>query len=208
MPVAAAVTGALLGFLADRIASRWPAHADGHTRPIDVRSAALVLVGGAAYGALAVRWPAAGQLLLLGGYFALLLLLMAIDLDQRLLPDVLTLPLVPVAGALLLLGLNPLLAGKDLALVSAVAAAVGMPAFLLVTNAFLHGGLGGGDVKLAIGLGLMSGVARLFSGFVVASAASSIVLVALLFSRRLSLRSPIPFGPILIAGGMLGALIQ
>lgn len=161
-----------------------------------------------AYAALAIRWPDIGQLGVLGAYFALLLVLMAIDLDQRLLPDVLTLPLIPVAAVLVVLGLDPLLAGKELAYLSAIGAAVAMPLFLLATNAILRGGLGGGDVKLAVGLGLMSGVGRLFAGFFIASAASSIVLVALLLSRRLSMRSPIPFGPILICGGMLAAVIQ
>jgi len=33
------------------------------------------------------------------------------------------------------------------------------------------------------------------------------VLIALLVVRRISLRSPIPFGPVLIAGGMIAALL-
>ena len=177
-------------------------------RPVDWRTSTLVVVGAVAYGALAIRWPEVGQLALLGAYFAVLLVLMAIDLDQRLLPDALTLPLVPAAGVLLLLGLNPMLEGKELALASAVAAAIAMPLFLLATNALVRGGLGGGDVKLAAGLGLMSGLTRLFGGFIIASAASSLVLVGLMLARRISMRTAIPFGPILIAGAMLAAVIQ
>jgi leader peptidase (prepilin peptidase)/N-methyltransferase len=208
MPVAAAVIGALLGFLADRLSARWPSHEDGSVRPVDWRTPVLVTTGAVGCGVLAIRWPEVGQLTVLGAYFALLLVLMAIDLDQRLLPDVLTLPLIPVALVLLVVGRNPMLEGKELAVVSAVIAAIAMPVFLLVTNAIVRGGLGGGDVKLAVGLGLMSGFTRLFSGFIVASAASSIVLIALLVTRRLSLKTAIPFGPILIAGGMLAAVIQ
>lgn len=208
MPVVAlAVTGALLGIVADRIAARWPSHEGGKVRAPDWRSIALVVTGALCFGALALRWPEGWQLAVLVPYFALLLLLMAIDLDQRLLPDILTLPLIPIAGVLLLLGLDPLLAGKDLALVSGIAAAIGAPLFLLITNAVLKGGVGGGDVKLAVGLGLMSGVSRLLSGFFIASAASSVVLIALLLSRRVGRRSPIPFGPILIVGAMIAALL-
>ena len=208
LAIALAVAGALLGYLADRLASRWPAHEDGTVRTVDWRTAAVAVTGALAFGALALRWREPSHLVLLLGYFAVLLVLMAIDLDQRLLPDVITLPLAAVALVLLVLGLNPLVSGKGLGVASAVAAAIGAPLFLIVTNAVLRGGLGGGDVKLAIGLGLMSGVTRLFAGFILASAASSLVLVTLLLARRLTLRTAIPFGPVLIVGGMLAAVIQ
>lgn len=206
--VASAVVGALLGYLADRIAARWPVRENRGVRPRDWRTPVLVLTGAGAFGALAVRWPEPRQLVVLGVYFGVLLLLMATDLDQRVLPDLITLPLVAAALVLLLLGLNPMLAGKELGTVSALAAGIGAPAFLLVTNAFLRGGLGGGDVKLAAGIGLMSGITRLFSGFLLASAVSSVILVALLLAGRLKLRSAIPYGPVLIYGGMLAALVQ
>jgi leader peptidase (prepilin peptidase)/N-methyltransferase len=210
MPLAAAfiVTGALLGYLADRLAARWPAHGGGHVRARDWRTAVLVVSGAAAFGALALRWSEPVHLAVLGIYFGVLLVLMATDLDQRLLPDVLTFPLAGFAALLLLTGLNPLLAGKELSWFSAIAAAIGAPVFLIVTNALLKGGLGAGDVKLAVGLGLMSGVSRLFTGFLYASAASAVILVALLVSKRLTLRTTIPFGPVLIAGGFLAALVQ
>lgn len=208
LAIAFAVAGALFGFFADRLASRWPAHEDGSVRGVDWRTAAVVVTGALAFGTLAIRWREPSHLALLVGYFAVLLLLMAIDLDQRLLPDVITLPLAAVALVLLVTGLNPLVSGKGLGLASGLAAAVGAPLFLIVTNAVLRGGLGGGDVKLAVGLGLMSGVTRLFAGFILASAASSLVLVTLLLARRLTLRTAIPFGPVLIAGGMLAAVVQ
>jgi leader peptidase (prepilin peptidase)/N-methyltransferase len=208
LAVAFAITGVLLGFIADRLAMRWPAHEGGRAAASDWRAWVLVATGGLAFGALVLRWPEPAHLAVLAPYFAVLLVLMATDLHHRLLPDVLTLPLIPVAIALLLLGWNPLLAGKELAWVSAIAAGVGAPLFLIVTNAIFKGGLGGGDVKLAVGLGLMSGVSRLFTGFLYASAASALVLVVLLATRRLQMRSAIPFGPVLIVGGFIAALIQ
>jgi leader peptidase (prepilin peptidase) / N-methyltransferase len=208
MPVVAlAVTGAVLGIVADRIAARWPAHEAGLVRPRDWRTLVLAATGAVAFGALAARWAVGPELALLFPYFCLLLLMMATDLDQRLLPDVLTLPLIPYALVLVLTGLDPLIQGKELGVASAIAAAIAAPVFLVVTNAILKGGLGGGDVKLSIGLGLMSGISRLFTGFVIASAASSLVLVAMLLSRRLTLKTAIPFGPVLIAAGMLAAVL-
>ena len=64
-----------------------------------------------------------------------------------------------------------------------------------------------GDLKLAVSLGLMSGVSGLFAGFLIASVLSSVVLLLLIASRRIGLRSAIPFGPILIAAGIIATLL-
>jgi leader peptidase (prepilin peptidase)/N-methyltransferase len=218
MPIAAAavfaIGGGAVGYLADRLAARWPAHPDGRVRRLDWRTTLVVLAGTLAFGALALRWwPQPVPLVVLGVYFCALLVLMATDLDQKLLPDVITLPLIPISLVLLAVmqfGLvpdaNPLLVDKDQPVVSAILAGIGAPLVLAATNAVFRGALGIGDLKLAAGLGLMSGVTRLFSGVLVASALSSIVILGLLAARKIGLRTAIPFGPILIAGGMLAAL--
>ncbi|HET7676935.1 MAG TPA: A24 family peptidase [Candidatus Limnocylindrales bacterium] len=208
LPAVFGLFGGLFGLAADRLAVRWPEHEGDGRRGVDWRTLALVVGGAAAFGALAVRWSQPAHLLVLGAYFAALLVLMATDLDQKLLPDVITLPLIPVALVVLLLGLNPLLEGKALALPSALAAAIGAPLLLAVTDRVLRGALGMGDLKLAVGLGLMSGLSRLFTGFLIASALSSVVIVALLLTKRIRLDTAIPFGPVLIAGGIIAALTQ
>ena len=88
-----------------------------------------------------------------------------------------------------------MLADKDLAVVTAVAAGLGAPILLLVSDRLLGGALGMGDVKLAVSLGLMAGISRFVGGFLVASVLSAVVLITLIALRRLSLRSAIPFGP-------------
>lgn len=205
--ILAAVFGAVFGLACDRLAARWPVHEDGRTRPVDWRTVVVPLAGALAFGGLVLRWSDPRDLLVLGAWFCALLILLATDLDQRLLPDVITLPLIPITLGVLLVGWDPLLADKELGVVSGLAAAIGAPAILFVTDLLLRGSLGIGDLKLAVSLGLMAGVTRLFTGFLVASAASSILLIALLASRRLGMRSAIPFGPILIAGGFLAALL-
>jgi leader peptidase (prepilin peptidase)/N-methyltransferase len=202
-----AVVGLAWGAAAVRFAARWPAHPDGAIRDVDWRTPAVALAGGASFAALAWRWPALESLLPLAIYAAALIVLLATDLDQKLLPDAITLPLIPYALVLVVLGRDPLLAGKDLALVSALVAAVGAPALLLVSDRLFRGALGMGDVKLSVSLGLMCGITRLFAGFLLASIASSVVLLALIAMRKLTLRSAIPFGPILICGGILAALL-
>ena len=78
---------------------------------------------------------------------------------------------------------------------------------LLVTDRLFGGALGMGDVKLAVSLGLMLGVSRLLAGFLVASVAGAVVLLVLIGLRRLSLKSAVPFGPVLIGAGVIGALL-
>jgi leader peptidase (prepilin peptidase) / N-methyltransferase len=133
--------------------------------------------------------------------------LLATDLDQKLLPDVVTLPLAGFAVAMLALGWNPMLAGKDLAWFTAIAAGVGAPVLLLLTDRLFGGGLGMGDVKLAAGLGLMCGITRFIGGFLVASVVAAVLLIALIALRRITLRSAIPFGPVLVGAGILAALL-
>ena len=200
------LVGAAWGLACDRLATRWPDHEEPGRRGLDWRTALVVLAGALAFGVLPAQFGSLRDVVVVGAYFAVLLLLMATDLDQRLLPDELTLPLVPAGLILLLAGWNPLLAGKSLGIESALAAAVLAPVFLAVTGYLFRGALGMGDLKLAVGLGLFSGISRLVAGFVLAAFGAGIVLVALLATRRIGLRSVIPFGPILIVAGFLAAL--
>jgi leader peptidase (prepilin peptidase)/N-methyltransferase len=158
-------------------------------------------------GALVARWPDAKAVLVLVPFALALLLLMATDIDQRLLPDLLTLPMIVVAAVVLVAGWSPLLAGKEFAIVSGIAAAIGAPLFLFATDFFLKGALGFGDLKLAVSLGLLAGISRLFVGFLVASVAFSVVLVLLIALRRVGLRTAIPFGPVLIGAAFVAMLL-
>jgi leader peptidase (prepilin peptidase)/N-methyltransferase len=133
--------------------------------------------------------------------------LLATDLDQKLLPDLLTVPLMGYALIVLVLGWNPVLAGKDLGMLSGIAAGIGAPAALILTSRLFGGGIGMGDLKLAVSLGLMFGITHLVGGFLVASIGSSVLLLVLIAARRLGLRSAIPFGPILIAAGIVAGLL-
>ena len=78
---------------------------------------------------------------------------------------------------------------------------------LFVSDRILHGELGGGDLKLAVSIGFMSGVAALVFGLLVASIGFSVVLIALMVMRRLSLKSAVPFGPVLILGAFAAVLL-
>ncbi len=207
LAIAAALAGAGFGLFADRLAARWPEHEESEwfRRP-DWRTAVVAVCGAAVGAGLILRWQDPRDVAVLGVYCAALVVLLATDLDQRLLPERLTVPLVGYSAVILLVGWSPILAGDRLAIISAVAAAVGAPVFLAVTDFLLKGALGFGDLVLSVSIGLMSGVAAFFTGFLVASLAVSAVLLVLIGLRRLGMRSVIPFGPILIGAAFVAAL--
>ena len=203
----AAILGGLLGLLADRLSTRWPIHEDERVRSLDWRTVSVCLAGAAAFAVLAASWGEPRDLAILGLYTGALIVLLATDLDQRLLPDLITLPLIGYAALITILGLNPLLADKPLGLASAVAAAVVTPTLLAVSDRVLKGALGMGDLKLSVSLGLMAGLSQLLVGFLVAATLFAAVVLVLLLARKLSLRTPIPFGPVLIGAGVLAMVV-
>jgi len=211
--IVAALFGGIFGFGADRLAARWPVHEDGAVRAMDWRTVAVVLGGAAAFGLLAGRWSDPVDLLVLGIYIAALIVLLATDLDQKLLPDLITFPLMGYALVVLVLELNPVLEGKSQVLVAdgdltAVLAAVAAPALLAITDRLFRGALGMGDLKLAVSLGLMFGLSQLFVGFLFGTVAFAAVVLVLVLSRQVSMKTAIPFGPALIAAGVLAAVVQ
>jgi leader peptidase (prepilin peptidase)/N-methyltransferase len=207
-----AAVGLGWGLASDRIAARWPAHEDGKpaVRPVDWRTPVVVLAGGLTGGLVAARFGADADsahraLLVVVGL--VLVLLFATDLDQRLLPDVLTLPLVPLALAVDLLGASPYLHTTG-DLVAAVAAAVVLPlGMYLLSLPFGPGAIGIGDLKLLAGVGLLGGAFRLFAGLVVGAIVAAGVIVVLVAARRITLRSYVPYGPFLILGCLWALLV-
>ena len=205
----APLVGAIWGVAADRLAARWPEHEpETPHRGIDWRTLVVGLAGAGAFAALAIRFSDPRDLLVVGAYSAALIVLLATDLDQKLLPDALTVPLIVLAGVVLVAGWSPLLAGQPNALIDGVAAGIGAPVILFLLDVLLKGALGAGDLKLAVSIGLLTGTSRFFTGFVLASAASSFVLLALIAARRIGLRTAIPFGPVLIVAAFVAMLLR
>jgi leader peptidase (prepilin peptidase)/N-methyltransferase len=64
-----------------------------------------------------------------------------------------------------------------------------------------------GDLKLAVSLGLMFGITQLFVGFLVGTVAFAAIVLVLMLSRRLSMKTAVPFGPALITAGVAAAVM-
>ncbi|HVL52996.1 MAG TPA: A24 family peptidase [Vitreimonas sp.] len=211
LAIAFAIAGLILGLAADRLATRWPEHDEPVESPPGRRPGWRTVVCGAlgavALGLLPERFgsdPVA--LALFTAWVATLVVGFAIDLDQRLLPDELTLPVIPIAAVYALSGRNPLVGDE---VVLAFAAAIAVPAALYLPSLlFGEGAFGLGDVKLLAGTGLMLGHFRTLSGLASGLIVTGVVLVVLLAARRIGRRSYVPFGPFLILGALYGLLIR
>ena len=201
--------GLALGLAADRFATRWPEHDEEHPpgRRVDWRTAVTAVVGAVAFGLLPLRFgtdPLAFALF--GAWFVTLVIGLATDLDQRLLPDALTLPVIPIALIYALSGQNPLV-GTDL--LFTLVAAIAVPLVLYLPSIpFGAGAFGLGDVKLLIGVGLLTGASRMLGGVVFALLLAGVVLAVLLVTRRIGRQTYVPFGPFFILGALWAVLIR
>ncbi|MFC9478531.1 prepilin peptidase [Streptomyces griseus] len=135
-------------------------------------------------------------------------LLAVVDRRVHRLPDPLTLPLA--AAAVLLLGGAALLPGHAGSWTSGLLGGLALGGFYFLLFLINPNGMGFGDVKLALALGVALGwygwtVLFLggFAGFLF-GAAYGLCLVLL---RRAGRRTGIPFGPFMIAGALTGLLL-
>ncbi|MFF4034773.1 prepilin peptidase [Streptomyces sviceus] len=135
-------------------------------------------------------------------------LLAVIDLRVRRLPDPLTLPLA--AAALALLGLVSLVPEHAGSRSHALYGALALGAGYWVLWRINPGGMGFGDVKLALGAGAVLGwygwdtvLLGTFAGFLLGALWGGVLVLAGKAGRK----TAIPFGPFLIAGAYAGLLI-
>lgn len=163
-----------------------------------------------ACGVLAVSaWMAArGDIaiaVLLGGFLGVLVGLAMIDLDHGRLPNAIVYPTGLVA-AVLILATGSL--GGHLAPLGAVVGASLYGGGLFAVALLSRGGMGMGDVKLAAVVGLVLGAIDVRAVGVAAGVAvllgGAVGVIALL--RGADRRSAVPFGPMLVAGAIVGAL--
>jgi leader peptidase (prepilin peptidase)/N-methyltransferase len=203
-----ALVGGAWGLVSDRIAVRWPEHDEEGLpagRAIGWRTVVTVIVGAVGLGVAAVRFSELVPLAVFSLYILGLILLFAIDLDQRLLPNELTLPAIPLVFLFTLSDANPLVAPAGLPI--SIAFALILPgAIYLFSKPFGSGAFGLGDVKLLVSLGLLVGPWRLIVGVIYGFFVSGAVLVVLLAARRITLKSFIPMGPFLIIGALWAIL--
>ena len=177
-------------------------------------------VTGILFAALYLKYGLSWALVILLVYSTILIVLFVTDLEQFILPNIVTYP------ALLLVGLVALavtlthyrlpwaifFAGSGFTAVfnnfilCALAGGLCGALLLLLVVALSKGGMGMGDVVLAGLLGLMVGFPLVFIALFLSILAGGIIAAALLISRRKKRREMMPFGPFLCLGGIVTLL--
>jgi len=172
--------------------------------PISLRRPLVEIGLAVAYGYLWIVLAPSVKLVLYLIYGAIFALILITDLEHRLILNVVMYPAM-------LLAIVASFFRPDMTWWSALAGgAIGFVFFLgaaLVGNAFFgSGALGGGDVKLAAFVGLITGFPLVIEALVLALLIGAGVSLILLVTRVRGLRDYIPYGPFLIAGAILTLL--
>jgi leader peptidase (prepilin peptidase)/N-methyltransferase len=168
---------------------------------VELTTAGLFAVAGLRFGA---DWALPGFLL----FFAVLLAVSAIDLEHFIVPNRIVYPAIVVSVPLL--ALAAVVDGEGGRLARALVGALAAFAGLLVLRLLYPRGMGMGDVKLALLLGLFLGwlglghvVVGLFLGFLL----GSVVGVGLMAAGRRGRKDHLPFAPFLAAGAVLAVFV-
>jgi leader peptidase (prepilin peptidase)/N-methyltransferase len=168
---------------------------------IAARYPVVEAITGLLFGYVAWRWGASLATPALWLLLASLVALAFIDLDTRLLPDSITLPLAWVG---LLANLNGVLVPLPDALIGAVAGYLTLwtvyHLFKLLTG---KEGMGFGDFKLLAALGAWLGWKMLLPILLAASFSGAVVGISLILFAGHDRAKPIPFGPWLVLGGLI-----
>jgi leader peptidase (prepilin peptidase) / N-methyltransferase len=173
-----------------------PACGVGRKRPLLVEISAALL-----FALLPSLFSDPWTLVIYAFYLALLLLIIVIDLENRLILDITTLP--GTALALLFSLVLP-----EINLISAVLGAViGFLLFLLIywvaKITFGPGAIGQGDVKLALLMGAMLGVPNILVALVLGIFLGGLISGILLATRLVKRRSYLPYGQYLALAAII-----
>jgi leader peptidase (prepilin peptidase)/N-methyltransferase len=164
---------------------------------IELVTAAIFV--GAAYQ-FGLSWLLVSRLLLACG----LIVLFVIDLQHRILPNVITLPGI-VIGVLFSLVTEPGIVS------SLIGAAAGGGVLLAIAETYYRvrheQGLGMGDVKMLAMIGAFLGWKLMLLTLVLSSFLGSLVGVAMLMSSRKNLKYALPFGTFLAAATMVSMFV-
>lgn len=195
------VTGVFLGLIAEWVIARTLPRLGGMPA-LWVRTT-TALATGALSSLLALRFGASWDLPAFILLAALAVQLSRIDIAQKLLPNMVVLPLL-LAGTILLAGSAALTPAWGDLLRAVISAAILFTVYLIL-GIISPGGIGMGDVKLAAPLGLYLGYlgwSQLFYGGALGFVTGGLSTFVLLRLKPKGTLSEVAYGPSMLAAGM------
>lgn len=168
--------------------------------PIKMRRPLVEIGLGFTYGYLWVAFGPSGELVFYSLYSAVFALILITDLERRLILNVVTYPAI-------LLGLVGSFFVPRVTWWSALlGGGIGLTFFFLAAvvgrAAFGAGALGGGDVKLAAFIGVITGFPMVIEAIVLTILIGALVSLILLTTGIKGLQDHIPYGPFLVVGAV------
>lgn len=190
----ALLTVAINGFPVRQTENEAPSLPRAHPWRRFVVPAITALAFALAYLQFGLSW----RLLEACAFICVMIVIAFIDLDHMIIPNVIVLPAA-------LVGLAASIAFDPARWWVYLVAAVGSSLFLFVLAMIWPGGMGMGDVKLALLMGAVLG-AVVVVAFFLAFLVGAVVGLVLILTKRKGRKDAIPFGPYLALGSVIALL--
>lgn len=198
-----------VGWLVSHLADRAPAYArtprprDGFFVRWRWRRHAVPFINAIAWGvtAYAGRHMDRATLALALLHTSLLLLILVVDAETRLIPDVVIWPAIGVA-------LVAIPFDSRLAFPNALFAGLGGFLTFFLLAILTRGGFALGDANLALYIGLITGHPDVWRALIYGIFIGGGIIVVLLLMRRVTRKTYVPYGPFLCLGAWLTLLLQ
>jgi len=156
------------------------------------------LITGACFGLLFWKYGLTWDYAIISFFVCVFLVLLVIDLEHKLILNVIIYPMLPVALLISSLYPQPSMSHFTGALIGGAA---GFLIFLLIFI-LSRGGMGMGDVKMAAFIGLAAGIPDIFTAIMLAILTGGIIAIILLLFKLKKRKEGIPFGPFLAIGAV------
>ena len=168
--------------------------------PISIRYPLIEILSAVLAAAVLLKYGLTLEAAVTYGFVAVLIVITFIDIDHRIIPDVISLPGIAVffLAALLLPSLTWL---DSLIGIVAGGGSLFLVAWLyhLITR---KEGMGGGDIKLLAMIGAMIGWKGVLFTIFVSSATGTLVGLMVMLVKRQNMKLAVPFGPFLAFGAV------
>jgi leader peptidase (prepilin peptidase) / N-methyltransferase len=181
----------------------------GCGNPISIRYPLIEVATGLLFGLAVWKFGLSAEAVVFAAFFLVLVVLSAIDLEYRLLPNRIVYP--AFVGGWVALAAIALVDGMPERLVDAAVGALVFGGFFVVVAFLFPAGMGGGDVKLGfvVGtfLGYLDGLGIVLAGMFLAFLTGSVIGIGLILFAGRGRKSMLPFGPFLALGTVLAVFM-
>ena len=139
-------------------------------------------------------------------FIAMLIVITFIDIDHQIIPDVISLPGIPIGVLFAALSRNQEIWGALIESLIGILAGGGSLYLVALTYKTVTGkdGMGGGDIKLLAMIGALIGwKGVLFTIFAGSAIGTLLGIGGMLYSKNMNMKLAIPFGPFLSMGAVI-----